>query len=72
MKKTYLLQDLECAHCAAKMEQAVAAIDGVIDASVSFMASTITIDAPDNLFDDILKKAKKVISKIEPDCTISL
>lgn len=37
MKKKFKLQDLDCANCAAKMEEAIKKIDGVTDASVSFM-----------------------------------
>ena len=35
MKKTYKLTDLDCANCAAKMENAIKKIDGVSDASVT-------------------------------------
>ena len=37
MKKKFKLIDLDCANCAAKMEEAIKKIDGVTDASVSFM-----------------------------------
>ena len=37
MKKVFKMQDLDCANCAAKMENAIKKIDGVIDANVSFM-----------------------------------
>ena len=37
MKKTYKMIDLDCANCAAKMEEAIKKIDGVTSASVSFM-----------------------------------
>ena len=38
MKKTFVLDDLDCANCAAKIENAVREIEGVISASVSFMS----------------------------------
>jgi copper chaperone CopZ len=38
MKKKFKLQDLDCANCAAKMEEAIKKIEGVSDATVSFMA----------------------------------
>ena len=48
MKKTFKLIDLDCANCAAKMEAAIKKLDGVNDASVSFlsqkMTSTVFID----------------------------
>lgn len=72
MKKTFKLIDLDCANCAAKMETAIKKIDGVTDASVSFMSQKITIEADDARFDDIVKEAVKVCKKVEPDCEIVL
>lgn len=72
MKKVYKLEDLDCANCAAKMECAIQKIDGVKDASVSFMSQRLTIDADDEKFDEIMKKVVKACRKIEPDCTILL
>jgi copper chaperone CopZ len=70
MKKSYKLQDLDCANCAAKMETAINKIDGVNKATVSFMTQKLTIDASDERFDEILKEAVSAISKVEPDCKI--
>ncbi len=70
MKKSYKLQDLDCANCAAKMETAINKIDGVNKATVSFMTQKLTIDASDERFDEILKEAASAISKVEPDCKI--
>ena len=72
MNKTFTLEDLDCAHCAAKMEDAIKKIDGVTSASISFMTQKLTIEAADNEFNKILKMAQKVIKKIEPDCRIIL
>ena len=72
MKKVFMLEDLDCAHCAAKMEDAIAKIDGVISASISFMTQKLTIEADEKDFDKILKAAQKAIKKIEPDCRIVL
>ena len=47
MKKKFKLEDLDCANCAAKMEEAIKKIPGVNDANVSFMAQKMTIDAED-------------------------
>lgn len=70
MKKTFKLIDLDCANCAAKMETAVKKIDGVTNATVSFMSQKMTIEADDARFDDIVKEAVKVCKKVEPDCEI--
>ncbi|MBU5464803.1 cation transporter [Anaerotignum sp. MSJ-24] len=70
MKKSYKLQDLDCANCAAKMETAINKINGVNKATVSFMTQKLTIDADDSLFDEILKETVATIKKVEPDCTV--
>ena len=72
MKKTYKLIDLDCANCAAKMETAIRKIDGVADASVSFMTQKMTIDADETRFDAIMKQVVKACKKVEPDCQIVL
>lgn len=70
MKKKFKLQDLDCANCAAKMEEAIKKIDGVNDASVNFMMQKMTIDADDSKFDAIMKEVVDVCAKVEPDCKI--
>ena len=71
-KKTYKMIDLDCANCAAKMEEAIKKIDGVTSASVSFMTQKMTIEGDDARFDQIVKEAVKVCRKVEPDCEIVL
>lgn len=70
MKKTFKMIDLDCANCAAKMEQAIKKLDGVTNATVSFMTQKLTIEADDAVFDEVVKKAVECCKKVEPDCTI--
>lgn len=70
MKKKFKLQDLDCANCAAKMEESIKKINGVNDANVSFMTQKMTIDAEDEKFDQIMQEVIKVCAKVEPDCKI--
>lgn len=72
MKKTFKLIDLDCANCAAKMETAIRKIDGVSDASVSFMTQKMTVEADDARFEDIMRQVVKACKKVEPDCEIVL
>lgn len=72
MKKKFELTDLDCANCAAKMEDAIKKLDGVNDASVSFMMQKMTIDADDARFDEIMKEVVEVCKKVEPDCIINM
>ena len=70
MKKKFKLQDLDCANCAAKMEEAIKKIQGVSDANVSFMTQKMTIEAEDGRFDEIMQEVVAVCKKVEPDCVI--
>ena len=70
MRKTFKLIDLDCANCAAKMEDAIRKIEGVQSVSVNFLAQKMTLEADEADFEAILKKAAKAIKKIEPDCRI--
>ena len=72
MKKTFKLEDLDCANCAAKMEAAIKKLDGVKDATVSFMTQRMTIEAEDERFDEVVKAAVKCIANVEPDCRVIL
>lgn len=70
MKKVFKLIDLDCAHCAQKMEDAINKIDGVNKATVNFLSQKLTLDADDARFESILDEAAKACKKIEPDCKI--
>ena len=68
MKKRFKLLNLDCAN----MEEAIKKLDGVHDATVSFMTQKLTLDADDARFEEILQQAAKLCKKVEPDCTIVL
>ncbi len=72
MKKTFKLEDLDCANCAAKMETAIKKLDGVKNATVSFITQKLTIEAEDERFDEVVKAAVKCIARVEPDCRVIL
>ncbi|MGI6404370.1 MAG: heavy-metal-associated domain-containing protein [Oscillospiraceae bacterium] len=67
MKKIIKLQDLDCANCAAKIERAIAKLDGVIDVKVNFLGQKMILEASDETFDDVLAAAQKAARKIESD-----
>lgn len=64
------MTDLECAHCAAKMEAAIRNLEGVTDASVSFLLQRATIEGDDARFDEIVAQAAAICRKIEPGCRL--
>ena len=64
--------EVDCANCAAKIEDAVKKVEGVNNATVSFMAQKLMLDAEDSKFDAILKEAVKTAKRVEPDFEIEL
>ena len=71
MKKKFKCE-IDCANCAAKVEEAIKKIDGVNDAKVNFMMQKFTLDADDDRFDTILAEAVSVGKKIEPDFSVEV
>ncbi len=65
MTRVYRVENLDCANCAAKIERALAKLDGVRSASVSFLTQKITLDLADGADIDLL--VKKTCKKIEPE-----
>lgn len=70
MKKSFKLENLGCASCAAKMETAINKLPSVEDASISFMAERLNLTSHD--MDRAVADAQKVISKIERHCKIKV
>lgn len=70
MKKVFKVCDLDCANCAMKMERGIKNIDGVTNATVSFMSQKIIVEIDEGRCDEIVKEMKRVCAKIEPDCKI--
>ena len=71
MQKKFKIE-VDCANCAAKIETAVKAIPGVNNASVSFMAQKMLLDADDGRFQEVLQQAVRAAKKVEPDFEIEL
>ena len=65
--KKFKLKNLDCANCAAKIEENVAKIDGVNSVSVNFFTTTMKIDFDENKSDEIIENIRKIIKKLEPD-----
>ncbi len=70
MKKIYKLEDLDCANCAAKMENAIARLDGVKSVTVSFLTQKMTIETEGDDQSELMKQVVKLCKKVEPDCVI--
>ena len=70
MKKTFKLENLGCANCAAKMETKIKTLCGVKAVSISFMSSRLTLDAEDVRFNEVVGEAAKICARIEPGCVL--
>ncbi len=70
MKKTFRLEGLDCANCAAKMEKAINELDGVKNATVNFMSTKMVIEAEEDKMEAVIGSAEKIIKKIEPDVVL--
>lgn len=72
MKKTYKLENLDCANCAAKMEAAINKLDGVSKCTVSFLSQKLTLETVADDQAAVMEQVVKVCRKVEPDCVIHL
>ncbi len=70
MKQVFDMEDLDCANCAAKMEDAIRKLEGVTYVSISFIAQRMTLEADDAVFDKVVKAAAKAVKKVDADCRL--
>jgi len=71
VKKSYKLEDLDCANCAAKMERGIQEIPGVRSASVTFMTQKLVMEIDDEKADEIEKAALRAIHKVDADVSMT-
>ena len=67
MKKVFKLEGLDCAHCAAKIEEKVSKLEGVKSVVINFMTTKMTLESVDENIVDVIEKVKKLINEVEPD-----
>ena len=67
MKKVFKLEGLDCAHCAAKIEEKVSKLEGVKSVVINFMTTKMTFESVDENIADVVEKVKKLINEVEPD-----
>ena len=70
MIKKFKMQDVDCADCAAKMKRNIKKIDGVNDATISFMTQKLTLDYEEGKLDQILPEAQKRVSRVDAEAKI--
>lgn len=67
MRKIVKLEGLCCANCAAKIEEGIKKIDGVKEATLSFMTQRLTMEVDDDRVDEVIEAARKVADRVEPE-----
>lgn len=70
MRKVFKLDEIDCAVCAGKLEDAIKKLDGVQSAKVNFLTQKLTLEAADDDFDAVFDAVIKLAADIEPDCEI--
>ena len=70
MRKSFKLDEIDCANCARKLQDELAQLDGVDAVSVNFMTQKLTLSAADDRFDDVLERVVALAARVEPDCEI--
>ena len=70
MKKTYKIE-VDCANCAAKMEDAASKTDGVASASVNFMTLKMTIEFNEDADPDtVIQAVRKNCKRVDRSCEV--
>ncbi len=70
MKKTFKMENLDCAHCAAKMETAINKLDGVESCAINFMLQKMTLETTDDDLSNVLPAVEKAIKKVDRSCKL--
>ena len=70
MKKTYILEDLDCAHCAAIIEEKVGKLDGVSSSNVTLLTQKLVIEVEEEKAKTVTEEIKKIVKKLEPDVEV--
>ena len=70
MRKSFRLDEIDCANCARKLQDELAQLDGVDAVSVNFLTQKLTLTAADEHFDEVLDRVGALVARVEPDCEI--
>lgn len=71
MKAKYKIEGLDCANCAAKIEEAISKLDGVNSVRVSFLSEKVKFDLADDIdLEDLIAKSNEIADNIEPGSKI--
>ena len=71
MKKKFKLNEIDCAHCALKLEESIKEISGVKDAKVNYMMQKLTVEADEADMDGVVEKVLAACRRLEPDMEVT-
>ena len=70
MKKTYILEALDCAHCATLIEEKVGKLEGVSESRVTLLTQKLAVEVSEDKAAGLLKEIIKIVKKLEPDVEV--
>lgn len=70
MKRTFILEDLDCANCAQKIQDQVGKFEGVSECKLTFLTQKLVYEVEDALDKEVEAKMKKLVKDLEPDVTV--
>lgn len=68
--RKYRIEELDCANCAAKLEDKIRRIPQVRSVTVNFFTQQLVLEVADEEFDQVLQQVRKIIRRLEPGCVI--
>lgn len=71
IKREFLLEGLDCANCAMKVERGVKKIPGVMACTVNFMTKTLALETEQEELERVLQQTLQTVQKLEPDVTVT-
>lgn len=74
MKKVYSIEGIDCANCAAKIENKINKMKNIEEVNLNFMMEKLSIEfkvSTDEEVEEIMDEVRKLVKKIEPDAVIS-
>ena len=71
VKRELLLDGLDCANCALKIENGVKKIKGITDCSVNFVTKTLSMHTTSDMDEQVVEEAKRKVLRLEPHIRIS-
>lgn len=72
MKKVFMMEELDCANCARKMEDAIRKLDGVEEIHVNILTQKMVLTADDARFEEIAKAAAECCRRVDRHCRVLL